>query len=312
MEDEKNHPSFVLNADFYNSFSQIQSLLDSKGFSMQKKFGQNFLLNQKARESIVSHLDHASLNLQEDTIWEIGAGLGAITYLLDQKCKHLILFEIDRGFILLLKEWFPHRQLVEGDALKTIEETVSQLGVPKAIVGNLPYNVGSQIIAQLIEKNILPQMMLFTLQKEVVLRMSAKEGSRDFSSFTLLCNLDYEVTRLMDLSPKSFYPPPQVTSSVVRLVKKNRSEAASCSPDNLAIRKIYFKLIRSLFQSRRKTIRNNLLKKGFLSSFDEEVVQAWCESAKINLNDRGEKLSVEKIWKLACLIEKNKKIDTKE
>ena len=164
----------------YSSISSIQKVLEDNGLAMTKKFGQNFLLSEDARERIVQ-----AMELEKGMeVWEVGPGLGAITHLLLKAGAAVTAFEIDHGFASILRsQAFADDDftLVEGDALKTLFQRPMDAD---RIVGNLPYNVGSQIIARLIENSYLPPLMVFTLQREVADRMRAKPGDADYSSFS--------------------------------------------------------------------------------------------------------------------------------
>ncbi len=270
---------------------------------MQKRFGQNFLLNQNVRERIVELVEMKP----NSVVWEIGPGMGAITSLMAGYCKKLNVFEIDRGFILLLKELYkkaPAFNIIEGDALKNWPLVAKEESTPDILIGNLPYNVGSLIIASVIEKALLPERMAFTVQKEVALRMSEKSGGKQYSSFSMLCGLDYEVKKTFDIQPGSFYPKPEVVSSVALMVKKAERTLAGYSLDDPEIRGNYFKIIRDLFKQRRKTINNNLIKSGFLTPYEQGqpgLAAKLCSQCGINPADRGERISIEQAWKLAGL-----------
>ena len=216
---------------------------------MRKKFGQNFLINPATRQALVEALGANS----GDEVWEIGPGLGAMTALLLEKGLAVRAFEIDAGFIRILKRVFAeekHFRLVEGDVMKTWS---GQEAAP-FLLGNLPYNVAAALLADMIEKGRLFSRMVVTVQKEVALRMAASAGSADYSSFSVLCASAYKVKPLMIIRPSSFYPQPNVDSMGVLLENLN-------SP---AYPQIFYPLVRSLFASRRKTIKNNLT--GFIAS----------------------------------------------
>ena len=238
----------------YNSPAELKKLLDANGFSMQKKFGQNFLINQSAREKLIDALDIA----EGTTVWEVGPGLGAMTSeMLDRGAK-LTAFEIDRGFSSLIKQFFSEYSdkqsfnVIDGDVLKTwYAQTEEGTQLPQRFFGNLPYNIAATIIADTIEKGIRFERCVFTVQKEVALRMCAKPGTEQYSSLSVLCNWAYDVKPLMDLSGANFWPKPNVDSRAVLFTKKE--DFPLCNEP------FYFiKLQRALFSSRRKTVRNNL------------------------------------------------------
>ena len=265
----------------YSSISEISKVLSSHGLAMTKKFGQNFLIAPEAREQIV----HLIAPSPEMTVWEIGPGLGAITHLLVSSGAAVTAFEIDHGFAAILRdEAFKDNgnfSLVEGDALETL---FLMDGRPDLVVGNLPYNVGSQIIARMIERSVLPERMVFTLQREVGERMTSLPGDDGYSSFSILTQIDYENEIALTLRPGSFYPAPKVDSAVV--VMRRRKESL-VSDD---IRAVFLSLVRSLFAQRRKTIRNNLLSSPFFSSFGKERIEAAFKAAALSGTERAETL----------------------
>ena len=230
----------------YNSASELRAFLDEKGLGMRKKFGQNFLINPGIRQALVD-----ALEAQEgESVWEVGAGLGAMTSLLLEMGLCVRTFEIDQGFIGLLKEFFSADKnftLVEGDVLKTWPDQ------PPAdyFLGNLPYNIAATLIADLIVKRRFFSRMVVTVQREVAMRMAAAPGSPEYSSFSVLCASAYDVEPLMIIKSASFYPRPNVDSQAVLLELRDDAEYCKLPP-------CFHPLLRGLFSSRRKTIRNNL------------------------------------------------------
>lgn len=272
----------------YTSVSSITRLLDENGLSMTKKFGQNFLISSSALDRICA-LSEACPGKR---VWEIGPGIGALTTRLLGTGADVTAFEIDHGFCRILREQafvdVPNFTLVEGDALKTWKETWASDGTPDIICANLPYNVGSVFIASLIENRCLPPVMVYTLQTEVVDRICAKQGTEDFSGFSILCSIDYENSSALRLSSGCFFPPPNVDSSVV-VMKKRQTPLV---PDDEA--KGFLELVRMLFAQRRKTVKNNLKATGKSSS---EIDRALDECG-ISLTERAEKLTVDQMLAL--------------
>ena len=269
----------------YEKQKDIVSLLEEKGFAMNKKFGQNFLLPRSIRERIVSQMG----DIEGRSVFEIGPGLGSITSIMLEKGAVLKAFEIDHGFASILREEAfgdeKNFSLVEGDALKTLKE---ENAVPDLIVGNLPYNVGSVIIADIIERGFLPERMVFTLQKEVVERMGAKSGGKDYSSFSLLSQLDYDILQAFTIPRSAFYPEPNVDSAVVVMRKK------SLCAIKKGEREKFFTLLRTLFSQRRKTIKNNLSR----LFADKTQIADVLEKAGIDEKERAENLSLEDVVRL--------------
>jgi len=278
----------------YNSPQELKAVLDSKGFSMQKKFGQNFLINAAARTKLIDALDVG----KGTVVWEVGPGLGAMTSEILERGADLTCFEIDRGFASLIKDFFMDQagenrfHLVEGDVLKTWKNHLASSKLPDRFFGNLPYNIAATIIADTIENNVRFEKCVFTVQKEVALRMCAKPGSDDFSSFSVLCQWAYDVKPLMDLGGANFWPKPNVDSRAVVFTKKE--DFPKCNNPSL-----FIKMQRALFSSRRKNVRNNLT--AFLSNNDL-CLQA-LEKAGIDPQKRAEVLELPQMLLLSDVID---------
>lgn len=277
----------------YNSSAALKAVLDSNGFSMQKKFGQNFLLNADARTKLID-----SLEINEGTnVWEVGPGLGAMTWEILERGSNLTVFEIDRGFASLINQFFEDYskkdkfRIVEGDVLKTWKKQLQATQQPDRLFGNLPYNIAATIIADTIENNIRFEKCVFTVQKEVAMRMAAKPGTDDYSSFSVLCQWAYDVKPLMDLSGANFWPKPNVDSRAVVMTRKE--DFPGCK-DPMT----FVKMQRALFSSRRKTVRNNL--SGFLKNNDLAV--ECLNTAGIDIMKRAEVLTIPELLKLSDVV----------
>ena len=281
----------------YNSPAELKQVLDINGFSMQKKFGQNFLINEDARNRLVD-----ALELTEGMkVWEVGPGLGAMTNTILERGANLTVFEIDRGFASLISQFFEEYSakgtfhLTEGDVMKTWKGQFEKDGQPDRFFGNLPYNIAATIIADTIENNVRFDRCVFTVQKEVAQRMCAKPGTADYSSFSALCQWAYDVKPLLDLAGGNFWPKPNVESRAVVFTKK--SDFPCCKNPAL-----FVKMQRALFSSRRKTVRNNLSQ--FLKNNDLAV--RCLEKAGIDIMKRAEVLTLPELLKLSDVIEGEK------
>lgn len=277
----------------YNSPAELKQVLDINGFSMQKKFGQNFLINSDARKKLID-----TLQVDENTsVWEVGPGLGAMTSEILERNAKLTVFEIDRGFASLISNYFADYakkekfHLVEGDVLKTWKNHLEKNQIPDRFFGNLPYNIAATIIADTIENNVRFERCVFTVQKEVAQRMTAKPGQADYSSFSVLCQWVYDLQNIMDLSGGNFWPKPNVDSRAVLFTKK--TDFPSCENPLL-----FIKMQRALFSSRRKTVRNNLSQ--FLKN--NELAVECLNLAEIDLMKRAEVLSIQQLLKLSDVI----------
>ena len=283
-----NHPD-------YNSPAALKTFMESQGFSMQKKFGQNFLVNEDARKRLVDALEVG----EGVKVWEVGPGLGSMTSEILERGSDLTVFEIDKGFAGLISQFFEGYskkgtfKLVEGDVLKTWKKQLDENNLPDRFFGNLPYNIAATIIADTIENNVRFGKCVFTVQKEVAVRMCAQPGSEDYSSFSVLCNWAYDVKPLLDLTGGNFWPKPNVDSRAVVMNKKEGFPGCN-NP------KLFVRLQRALFSSRRKTVRNNL--SGFLKNNDL-TLQALSE-AGIDPMKRAEVLTIPQMLKLSDVIDK--------
>ena len=291
----------------YNSKNELRAFLEERRLGMRKKFGQNFLINPAVRSRLLDALELSQGNL----VWEVGPGLGAMTAGLIERGGRVTAFEIDPAFALILRESFAADssfRLIEGDVLKTWPLVHAEIAPDEEIflLGNLPYNIAASLLADFIEKGRFFKRMVITVQREVALRMAAGPGSKDYSSFSVLCSSVYKVTPLPVIRASSFYPAPRVDSQGVRL---------DLLPDRDKLPELFYPLVRSLFSSRRKTIRNTL--SGFASSViikaglsEQELPKTARETAEellgrtgISGERRPETLGLEEFAALAALLE---------
>lgn len=277
----------------YNSPSSLKAFLEDNSMSMQKKFGQNFLVNGDARKKIVN-----SLELSPDmSVWEVGPGLGSMTGEILSCGAKLTVFEIDRGFVKMLKDFYSKEidsgnlTIIEGDVLKTWKKQCDAAGIPDRFFGNLPYNIAAAIIGDTIEQNVRFDKVVVTVQKEVAQRMTSAPGTGDYSSFSILCQWAYDVETVMDLAGGNFWPRPNVDSRAVVMTK--REEFPGCEN-----RQTFMKMQRALFVSRRKNIKNNLTQ--FLS--DAEKADVVLRKAGIDPSLRAEAVTVEQLLQLSDII----------
>ncbi len=244
----------------YNSPAELKSFLEENGMTMQKKFGQNFMINPTARKRIVD-----SLELSEgQSVWEVGPGLGCMTEEILSRGARLTAFEIDRGFASLLHGFFEDEEknqrfsIVEGDVLKNWKGQIEK-NRPEKLFGNLPYNIAATFIADTVSEGVTFDSCVFTVQKEVAERMVAKPGSKNYSVFSVLCQWKYDVSAGIELAPGNFWPRPNVASESVLMKKKAGLES---STDHTTVpnadSKAFVQLVHALFSSRRKTLQNNI------------------------------------------------------
>ena len=235
--------------------------------SSRRRFGQNYLTDKSVIYQIVDKIDPR----KEDSFIEIGPGQGAITGAIKNNSKNLALVEIDKENAAYLKNSL-------GNEIKIFEEDVLKidLGFIKnndRIIGNLPYNIASQIILRFLELNKKIFDMHFMVQKEMAEVLTSSPGNKSWNKFAVKVAFFYETEILMDISPEAFDIKPKVDSSLVRF-KPINSQA-------FEIKKL-FQIIDFCFQSKRKTIFNNLKKHNI----------NW-DKLKFDKNLRAEQLSLE-------------------
>ncbi|MCR5764324.1 MAG: 16S rRNA (adenine(1518)-N(6)/adenine(1519)-N(6))-dimethyltransferase RsmA [Treponema sp.] len=286
-----------MNIPDYNSPSALKSLMEENEMAMQKKFGQNFMVNPAARTGIINMLKISN----GDSVWEIGPGLGCMTNEILSKGAKLTVFEIDRGFISMLHGFFHsyekdgYFRIIEGDVLKNWFQEINSEGKDATkikLFGNLPYNIAATFVADTITKGIVFDRCVFTVQKEVADRMRAKPSTKNYSSFSVLCQWRYELTAGIELAPGNFWPRPNVSSQAVLFIPKEKT-SYSCSNPVLFVR-----LVHALFSQRRKTLLNNI-KPILPQGVDANYVFS---EAAISSSERAENLTVEDFLRLSEIL----------
>ena len=220
-------------------------------FHPSKRFGQNFLTDQRTIHRIIEALEPGT----DETIVEIGPGRGALTAPLLEKVGSLVAIEFDRNLIPLLTERFSGQKnfkLVQSDALITDICDVIRPATNARIVANLPYNIATAVLQRLIEQRHCLSEMVLMLQKEVGERINALPGSGDRGYLSVFVQAYCETEKLFDVAPGSFRPAPKVWSSVVKL--RLRPHFAADVQDE----KLLWQVVSAGFAQRRKTILNNL------------------------------------------------------
>lgn len=216
----------------------------------RRRFGQNFLSDPNIIQRIVDAIAPG----KNDTIVEIGPGQGALTRPLLSACGRLIALEIDRDLASELEREFSASSNFElhlSDALKF--DLASLCHQPLRVVGNLPYNISTPLLFHLINSRQLISDMTFMLQQEVVERMVAGPGSKEYGRLSVMVQYHCEVERLMTVPPGAFRPQPKVMSAIVRLQPRAETGKLSAQRETqLAY------IVKAAFSARRKTIRNNL------------------------------------------------------
>ena len=223
----------------------------------KKHLGQHFLTDHSIARRIISYLPAKP----GEPVVEIGPGKGILTGVLLEQEIALIAVEIDREAISYLKKRWPALipNLVEGDFLKL---DPGKLVKDKFhVVGNLPYHISSQIFFKILDARQQVTSVVCMIQKEVADRISSAPGSREYGILSVLLQAYFHIDYLFTVKPGSFFPPPKVTSGVIRLLRNN-TEVLPCNE------KLFFRVVKTVFNQRRKMIRNSL--KSILLNLDSQ------------------------------------------
>ena len=223
----------------------------------KKHLGQHFLTDHSIAKRIVGALDHDN----GDTVLEIGPGTGVLTGLLLDLDVRLLPVEIDPESAGQLKKRWPklEEMLIEKDFLKLNIDAYTTERF--RVIGNFPYNISSQIFFRVLEYRKRIPSVVCMIQKEVAERIASPPGSRDYGILSVLLQAYYDIEYLFTVKPGSFFPPPKVTSGVIRLTR-NKIEDLPCDE------KLFFRVVKTTFNQRRKMIRNSL--KSILLNLDSD------------------------------------------
>ncbi len=214
------------------------------GHPARKRFGQHFLVDPAVIDGIV----RAIAPLPGDVLVEIGPGLGALTLPLLARCGALIAIELDRDLAARLRSW-PGLEVVQADVLQ-VDFAALAAGRRLRVLGNLPYNISTPILFHLLRATDNIHDQHFMLQKEVVQRMAAAPGSKDYGRLSVMLQWRYRIDSVLDVPPSAFDPPPRVDSAVVSMRPLPVDPAVDA--ERLA------SLVSSAFSQRRKLLRHTL------------------------------------------------------
>lgn len=212
----------------------------------RKRFGQHFLTDDSVIHGIVRAIDP----LPGQAVVEIGPGLGALTYALRDRCGALTVIELDRDLASRLRRQ-SGLTVVEADVLKVdFNALAATAGQKLRVVGNLPYNISTPILFHLLDACGAVQDQHFMLQKEVVERMAAAPGSKDYGRLTVMLQWRYRIESVLDVPPEAFDPPPRVDSAVVRMEPLPADDSVDATRLGA--------LVTVAFSQRRKILRGTL------------------------------------------------------
>jgi 16S rRNA (adenine1518-N6/adenine1519-N6)-dimethyltransferase len=268
------------------SFPSPKIILRRLGLKPKKGWGQHFLLYPHQAQRIVAALELR----REETVVEIGPGLGALTIFLAPEAGRVVALERDPALARYLDEELfpanPRVQILCQDALSfDLQECSREAGKPLSVAGNLPYQITSPLLFKLIEaKDALRQAVLM-MQQEVGARLLSLPGIKDYGILSVLIQYHFSLERLFSLGPANFYPPPQVDSVVLRLIPR---EAEPRARDEAMLSRV----VKAAFAHRRKTLNNTLVNRAADFGLAPEAVRSIFLALDIDPGRRGETLTV--------------------
>ena len=279
----------------YNKF--MDYFFRAKQFRAKKRLGQNFLVDEKVIDDILSCVG------ENDSVFEIGPGLGFVTERLVESANDVVAVEIDKDAIEILNKNLGNKEnfkLIEKDILKVNLADIYPEGKKIKIVANIPYYITSPILVHLLgeiddfqnkNRSFIDEIILM-VQYEVAKRICANENSqnKEYGMLSILSQFFCDTQIIRHVSKRSFYPSPKVDSAIVRI--KNNFKPRVKNPSMLLK-----KTVKAAFNTRRKNIKNSLLSAGMLG------VNEALEKINLDVNTRGEKLSVQDFNKLAYALE---------
>lgn len=264
------------------------AILQKYQFSFQKKFGQNFLIDTHVLDKIIRSAEIT----KEDTVLEIGPGIGTMTQYLACAAGKVIAVEVDRALIPILADTldgYENVRIINNDILKIdIRELVEKEneGRPIKVVANLPYYITTPIIMGLFENHVPMKSITVMVQKEVAGRMQAAPGTKDYGALSLAVQYYAEPYIVANVPPNCFIPRPKVGSAVIRLERYEEP------PVSVKDERLLFRIIRASFNQRRKTLANGLKNSADLD-FTKEEIEAAIEKLGKGSGVRGETLTLE-------------------
>lgn len=275
--------------------NRTKEILRKYGFSFKKSLGQNFIIDS----NILQKMIHAAEIDQTSGVIEIGPGIGSLTEQLALAANKVVAFEIDQRLLPVLQDTLAaytnikiiHQDILKADLHKTIEQYFTS-NLSLHIVANLPYYITTPILMNILQQQIPVERITVMLQKEVAERMAAGPNTKEYGSLSIAVQYYTEAHIVMDVPKKVFIPQPNVTSSVLQLVKRDTPLV------QVTDEPLFFFIVQASFRHRRKTLRNNLIS-SFKDKYPVDCITNVLERTEIDGGRRGESLSIQEFALLA-------------
>jgi 16S rRNA (adenine1518-N6/adenine1519-N6)-dimethyltransferase len=274
-------------------------ILDKYGFAFQKKFGQNFLID----ENVVRKIVREAGVTKEDFVLEVGPGIGTMTQILCEEAREVVAVEIDKKLIPILENdtlsYYDNVTIINEDILKLdINRLVEEKngGKPIKVVANLPYYITTPIIMGLFESGVALDSITIMVQKEVADRMQVGPGTKDYGALSLAVQYYANPQIVLTVPASCFMPRPNVDSAVIRLERYNEPPVQVSDPH------LMFNIIRASFNQRRKTMTNSVVNAGI--GITKEMLLEALEKCGLPATVRGEALTLEQFAELANALAK--------
>ncbi len=267
-----------------SDISTIKDVLSKYGFSFSKSMGQNFLINPSVCPKMACQYS------SDDCVIEVGPGIGVLTYELAKNCKKVVSIELDKRLLPILSD-----TLGEFDNVKIINDDILKIDLHKllenefssnqvSVCANLPYYITSPVIMRLLEEKLNLKNITVMVQKEAGMRICAKPATRESSAITIAVRYYCDPEILFHVSKGSFMPAPNVDSCVIRLNLHKKP------PVTLTSEEMFFKVVKSAFSQRRKTILNTL---SFGMKLSKDEIRTILGNVNIPENFRAEQLTLQ-------------------
>jgi 16S rRNA (adenine1518-N6/adenine1519-N6)-dimethyltransferase len=229
------------------TLTEVRQVLTELDLRPSKALGQNFLIDGNILQIILREADVR----RDETVLEIGPGLGMLTEKLLDQGKRVIAIERDARLCSYLRGKYADLELIQGDAVKILDSGFSVQSSGFKVVSNLPYSISTPILERLVEGDLKPRRMVVTLQREVAQRLAARPRTKDYGALTLFTQLNYHCTVAHVVSSGCFYPSPHVESAIVVLDRRDpRVKLESGAP--------FHEIVRAGFGQRRKMLKKLL------------------------------------------------------